>query len=151
MKKSFVKFLLLAICLGIFVNAADAQKKVAPRKSTKRASTSKTAKGKTKAKIKPTVAVTDTVKNVVAVAAPVVVNDSIPIKMVKKSLRPDEAVETSSLRDRTPLPYENLRADDALFRHKVFPVAISIAVMYLSGATIYTTPSCVTGMQEAGE
>ena len=120
MKKSFVKFLLLAICLGIFVNAADAQKKAAPRKSTKRASTSKTAKGKTKAKIKPTVAVTDTVKNVVAVAAPVVVNDSIPIKTVKKSLRPDEAVETSSLRDRTPLPYENLRADDALFRHKVW-------------------------------
>ncbi len=117
MKKSFVKYLLLAMCLGVFASAAEAQKK-GTRTVKKRTSTSKTAKGKTKAKIKQTIAVTDTVKNVVAVAAPV--NDSIPIKLVKKSLRPDEAVETSSLRDRTPLPYENLRADDALFRHKIW-------------------------------
>jgi len=35
-------------------------------------------------------------------------------------LRPDEAVETTMLKDRTPLPYENLRADDALYRHKIW-------------------------------
>jgi gliding motility associated protien GldN len=114
MKKNLVKYLLLAICLGIFANPAEAQKK---RTGSKRSS-SKTAKGKTKAKVKSSAAVTDASANVAPAPAPV--NDSIPIKKVLPSLRPDEAVETSSLRDRTPLPYENLRADDALFRHKLW-------------------------------
>ena len=61
----------------------------------------------------------DTVAAVVAAPAPVV-PDSLPIKKVLKSLRPDEAVETTTLKDRTPLPYENLRADDAMYRHKVW-------------------------------
>lgn len=116
MKKHFVKYFLLVICLGLFVSVVDAQKK--PRTATKRPAAKKTAKTKTKAKIKPTQAVTDTVAQVVAVPAPV--KDSLPIKNVLPSLRPDEAVETSTLRDRTPLPYENLRADDALFRHKIW-------------------------------
>jgi gliding motility associated protien GldN len=120
MKKHVVKYFLLVICLGLFVMAADAQKKGGtPRKGTKRPSTSKTAKGKTKANIKPTAAVTDSVPKVVI--APVEpLKDSLPIKKVLPSLRPDEAVETSTLKDRTPLPYENLRADDALFRHKIW-------------------------------
>jgi gliding motility associated protien GldN len=113
MKKSILKYLMLAICLGIFTNVAEAQKK---RTGSKRSS-SKTAKGKTKAKVKSSASVTDASANVAPVA---VVNDSLPIKRVLPSLRPDEAVETSNLRDRTPLPYENLRADDALFRHKIW-------------------------------
>ena len=117
MKKSFVKYLLLALCLGIFTNIAEAQKK--GRTATKRPAAKKVAKTKTKAKIKPTAPITDTVAAIAAVVAPVV-NDSLPIKKVLPSLRPDEAVETSTLRDRTPLPYENLRADDALFRHKIW-------------------------------
>jgi gliding motility associated protien GldN len=118
MKKSLVKYFLLALCLGIFTNIAEAQKK--GRTAIKRPAAKKTAKTKTKAKIKPTAPITDTIAAVAAVAAPVVVNDSLPIKKVLPSLRPDEAVETSTLRDRTPLPYENLRADDALFRHKIW-------------------------------
>jgi gliding motility associated protien GldN len=119
MKKHFVKYFLFSICIGLFVNAADAQKTSTKSRTSTKRSTSKTTKAKTKAKVKPTVAVTDTVaKVVVAVAAPV--KDSLPLKTVLPSLRPDEAVETSSLRDRTPLPYENLRADDALFRHKIW-------------------------------
>jgi gliding motility associated protien GldN len=120
MKRQFVKYFFLVILFGLFVNIADAQKKgTKPRAASKRASTNKTAKGKTKAKIKPTSAVTDSVAAVAALpAAPA--KDSIPIKIVLPSLRPDEAVETSTLKDRTPLPYENLRADDALFRHKIW-------------------------------
>src|SRR5688572_3153194 len=34
---------------------------------------------------------------------------------VKKSLRPDAAFDKSFINDRTPLPYEHLRVDDALF------------------------------------
>ena len=40
--------------------------------------------------------------------------------MVKKSLRNDNAFDKSSLNARTPLPYEHLRADDALFAEKVW-------------------------------
>lgn len=119
MKKQF-KYLLLLMCIGIFTNTVEAQKgKAKPRSSVKR-STSKTAKSKTKANVKKAAAVTDTVAVAAAPVPAPVVNDSIPIKEVRKSLRPDEAVETSTLRDRTPLPYEHLRADDALFRHKIW-------------------------------
>jgi len=115
MKKQVLRLLFLAVLLGGFADVAVAQKKPAPKKrtSTKRSTTTKT-----KAKVEPTVATIDTVQAVAAVAAPAV--DTLPIKQVKKSLRPDEAVETAVLRDRTPLPYENLRADDAVYRHKIW-------------------------------
>jgi len=114
MKKGIVKYLLLAVLVGGFSEVAMAQKKkTTPRKSTKR-----TTNTKTKAKIQPTEATVDTVAQVAAVAAPA--NDSLPIKPVLKSLRPDEAVETTVLRDRTPLTYEHLRADDAVYRHKIW-------------------------------
>ena len=119
MKKRYFKYFMLALCLGILANTVEAQtKKKTTRTATKRPSTRKTTKTKTKAKISPTVAQADTVA--VAAAAPAVFNDSLPIKTVKKSLRPDEAVETTMLKDRTPLPYENLRADDAMYRHKIW-------------------------------
>jgi gliding motility associated protien GldN len=113
MNKTF-KYLFAAICLCLVVSAADAQ-----RKSTKRSTTRKTTKSKTKAVVTPTVAVTDTIP-VATVAAPPPAPDSLPIKKVLKSLRPDEAVETTVLKDRTPLIYENLRADDAMYRHKIW-------------------------------
>jgi gliding motility associated protien GldN len=115
MKKYIVKYLLLAVLFAGFADVAMAQTK--KRTSVKRKQTSKTAKTKTKASIQPTVATADTLA-AVAVAPPA--NDSLPIKKVLKSLRPDEAVETTVLRDRTPLPYENLRADDAVYRHRIW-------------------------------
>lgn len=48
--------------------------------------------------------------------------DSIPIIEVKKSLRPNEAIERNLVKDRTPLPYENLREDDAVYRQKIWRV-----------------------------
>ena len=116
MKKNIVRLgFLFALSFGMCLSAA-AQK--TPRKAVKRSTTKKTTKSKTNLKVKPTTAVTDVVAQAVPTPAPVF--DSLPIKKVLPSLRPDEAVETSTLRDRTPLPYENLRADDALFRHKVW-------------------------------
>lgn len=119
MKKRYFKYLLLALCLGIFVNTAEAQKKKT-RTATKRTSTRKTTTSKTKTSIQPTVASEDTVAAVAVIPETEKLNDSLPIKNVKKSLRPDEAVETTMLKDRTPLPYENLRADDAMYRHKIW-------------------------------
>ncbi|MFZ1783601.1 MAG: gliding motility protein GldN [Ferruginibacter sp.] len=118
MKRRYFKYVLLALCLGLFVNTVEAQKK--KRTSTKRASTRKTASSKTKASIQPTVPQEDPVVVAPPPAPEPVFNDSLPIKNVKKSLRPDEAVETTVLKDRTPLVYENLRADDAMYRHKIW-------------------------------
>lgn len=39
---------------------------------------------------------------------------------VRKSMRPDDAYDKSMVNDRTPLPYEHLRWDDALFSEKVW-------------------------------
>jgi gliding motility associated protien GldN len=114
MKKHLIKCFMLAVGLSLFADAAFAQ---GGRKSTKRGGKSKTAKTKTKAKVTNGGAAT------VQAAAPVPEapkKDSLPIKTVLPSLRPDEAVETSSLKDRTPLQYEHLRADDALYRHKIW-------------------------------
>jgi gliding motility associated protien GldN len=117
MNKHFLKYFLLLVFVGLFSGMASAQKKPT-RNVKKRPPTSKTAKTKTKTKTTSSQAVT--VSTDQATAAPAPVKDSLPIKKVLPSLRPDEAVETSTLVDRTPLPYEHLRADDALFRHKIW-------------------------------
>ncbi len=39
---------------------------------------------------------------------------------IKRSLRNDAAYERSAMKDRTPLPYEHLRHDDALFSERVW-------------------------------
>lgn len=39
---------------------------------------------------------------------------------IKRSLRNDAAYEKNSIKDRTPLPYENLRMDDALYTERVW-------------------------------
>jgi len=116
MKNISLKYLLPLILLFALSNSVVAQK-------TKKA-TKKTTKTKSVASIQPSVPTADTT---VAAApetpkvdsASLVKNDSLPVKVVKKSLRPDEAVETTFLNDRTPLPYEHLRADDAAFRQKL--------------------------------
>ncbi len=122
MFKHSVKYLLLVVVLGLCTNLLEAQtpnKK--SRTATKRNTTRKTTKSKTKANIQPTAqidSVATTAKAVVTPPAPA--NDSLPVKIVKKSLRQDEAVDTKDIRDRTPLPYQNLRADDAVYRHKIW-------------------------------
>jgi gliding motility associated protien GldN len=62
------------------------------------------------------------------VAAPVVAtpppppppNDSLPVKPRKRSLRRDEAVVSDDLKENLPLAYEHLRAEDALYRHRIW-------------------------------
>ncbi|MFZ4057857.1 MAG: gliding motility protein GldN [Ferruginibacter sp.] len=124
MQKKLFRVLLLSFCLALFTNVVSAQKKKAgTRTAVKRGTTTrKTTKGKTKAKVSPTAQVDSVATAVVAPApaAPAPKNDSLPIPKVKKSLRPDEAVETKDIRDRTPLAYEHIRVDDAVYRHKIW-------------------------------
>jgi gliding motility associated protien GldN len=114
-----MKKLLKVLFLFVFVlgtaNATMAQK----RKATKRTSTAtkKKTTRSTKNKTRANVTGADATTDAAAVSAPV--GDTI-IKDVKKSLRRDGAVDDDAIRDRTPLPYENLRADDAVYRHKIW-------------------------------
>ena len=117
MKKYLVKYLLLALCLGVFSDVAMAQKGK-PRKATKRPTTRKTTKAVSKTKIRQ--ASSDTIAVVKAPVAPAKAHDSLPIINVRPSLRPEDAVDMSSIKARTPLPYEHLRGDDAVFRHKIW-------------------------------
>jgi gliding motility associated protien GldN len=117
MKKCILKSLMVMALVGFFAGTVSAQKKPA-RNVKKRPATTKSTKNKTKTKVSGGGSVTDQAVVAPSVEAPK--KDSLPIPMVKPSLRPDEAVETSTLRDRTPLPYEHLRADDALYRHKIW-------------------------------
>jgi len=119
MIKHSVKSLMLFVFMSLCVGLTQAQKKpVKKRTVQKRTNTTKTTKGKTKAKITPTPQVDSVTTLVVAPPAPKV--DSLPITKIKKSLRPDEAVETKDIRDRTPLAYEHIRVDDAVYRHKIW-------------------------------
>ncbi|MEI9934185.1 MAG: hypothetical protein WDM71_04900 [Ferruginibacter sp.] len=122
MKKQLSRVFLLAVCFLFCVHVTDAQTK--KRKAVKRgATTRKTTRSKTKATISPAAQV-DSVATVKPVAAivkdTVAVNDSLPIPRVKPSLRRDEAVITDNIRDRTPLTYTYLRADDAVYRHRIW-------------------------------
>lgn len=114
MKTIISRCFLVALSLGVFCNMADAQarKRTAQKRSTAR----KTTAAKTTANINP--AATDTA---IVVAPPPPV-DSLPIVSVKPSLRPETALENhnSLIKDRTPLPYQQLREEDAAYDERLW-------------------------------
>jgi gliding motility associated protien GldN len=112
--KKLVRILLLLVLVGGVADSAFAQKRKASKRSSR-----KTTSTKTQASIEPTAPTVDSVA-AAKVEAPAPANDSLPLKAIRKSLRPDEAVETTVLKDRSPLAYEHLRADDAVYRHKIW-------------------------------
>ncbi len=112
MKKIIVKCLFAALCLGVITNSAEAQTK---KRTVKKRTTAKKTQTAVKMNVKPAV---DTV--VVPPQPQVAVVDSLPIPVVKKSLRNDDAIERNLVKERVPLPYENIREDDAVYRQKVW-------------------------------
>ncbi len=105
---------MLTLCVGLLSNVCDAQAR--KRTAKKRTTARKTTAAKTTADINP--AATDTV--VVPPPAPPV--DSLPIANVKPSLRPETALENhnSLIKDRTPLPYQQLREEDAAYDERLW-------------------------------
>jgi len=97
------------------VNISYAQKS---KKSTK-----KTIKTPTKTNIVTTPTPVDTTTTPVTpttdAAANTKKNDSIPLPKIKKSLRKDFAYDESDNSEKVPLSYQSIRADDAVFRHKL--------------------------------
>lgn len=120
MKSIIIKCLALALCFGMIGYAGDAQtttkkKKATTRTVKKRTTAKRTTNSKTRADINPSAKVDTAV-----VIAPAPKLDSLPLSNVKRSLRPDDAVERNLVKDRVPLPYTYLREDDAVYREKVW-------------------------------
>jgi len=116
MKTIIIRCAVLTLCFGLLGNAVNAQaKKKAPtRTAKKRPTAKKTTNSKTTANISPSAKV-DTA---VVIAPPTI--DSLPITVVKKSLRNDDAIVRNLVTERTPLAYEDLREDDAVYRQKIW-------------------------------
>lgn len=107
MKKLLVYFL-MAGCFAMFSNYSEAQAK--KRTAKKRTTAKRTTNTRTQVSINPT-------RDTVPVVAKI---DSLPIPVVKKSLRSNDAIERNLINDRTPLAYDHLREDDAIFREKLW-------------------------------
>ena len=112
MKNRIIKLCLLVTVLALFAGQAEAQtnkKRVAKKRTTAKKNTSKNA-GNATATVAPT---KDTTK-------PVMVDPEINLGVIKKSLRNDDAVERNLVKERTPLPYEHIREDDAVYRQRLW-------------------------------
>lgn len=118
MKWKFAKYALLAVAFGFAINTVDAQTK--PRNKKLRSS----APAKKKASTKNTQAnVADAnlaanKQDTMVVTAPK--QDPLKMDTIRKSLRNDNAIEKNLVKDRTPLNYEHIREDDAIYREKVW-------------------------------
>lgn len=113
--KNLIKSCFLLVLGLALVGQADAQ-----RSSKKRANQQATS---------PEQGTQTTQEQVNNTKSPVNLNSGIPIEVdttslgdtaVRKSLRNDNAFDKAALSDRTPLPYEHLRWDDALYAEKVW-------------------------------
>jgi gliding motility associated protien GldN len=107
------KLLLVLLSFVAFTNYAEAQKAKPKKKAVQKAPPPAPVAA---------VAILDTVKPAVVIAPPPVPKiDSLPIPKLKKSLRADNGADTDmGIKERTPLPYEQIRADDAIYRHKIW-------------------------------
>lgn len=112
MKNRVIKWSLFLAVFCMLAGNVDAQTKKPSRPKAKRTTkktTSKNNNSKNTAAIKPV----DTVK-----PAPVEVKIEIPTP--KPSLRDDNAIQRNLVKDRVPLPYENIREDDAAYVQRIW-------------------------------
>ncbi len=112
MKNCIVKFSLLALVLALTIGSVDAQAP-ATRKSKKRTTKKKGTANKNAANTLAVAPAKDTTK-------PVAFEADIKLDTPRKSLRNDAAVERLLIKDRTPLAYEHIREDDAVYRQRVW-------------------------------
>jgi len=115
MKKRFIRLCLLATVIALAVGTADAQ--VKPRAKTKRTTTAKKpTTNKNKAGKDAAVApAKDTVVKPVAI-----LEADIKLDTPRRSLRNDAIIERNLVKDRTPLAYEHIREDDAVYRQRIW-------------------------------
>lgn len=113
MKKYLIRLCVLAMAILIVVGNVDAQTK--KRTVKRKAPAKKTTATKNKAADATVAPAKDTT------AKPVVVLDAdIKLDTPRKSLRNDAIIERNLVKDRTPLTYEHIREDDAVYRQRVW-------------------------------
>ena len=115
MKTRFIRLSLLAAVIALAVGTVQAQAP-ANRKKSKRSTTKK--KSNTS---KNSAATTAVVPKVDSTSKPVqeFIAD-IKLDTPRKSLRNDASIELNLVKDRTPLVYEHIREDDAVYRQRVW-------------------------------
>ncbi len=114
MKYRVIRSCLLATVIALAVGTVQAQAPP-PRKKSKR-TTKKTNTNKNSASAAAVVPAKDTTVK----APPVVLEADIKLDTPRRSLRNDAAIELNLVKDRTPLPYEHIREDDAVYRQRVW-------------------------------
>jgi gliding motility associated protien GldN len=115
MKKCLIRLCLLLTVVALVAGTVDAQT-TTPRKPKKRTVAKKKTTNKNQAGLNAAVApVKDTVSKPVA-AVEVTIKLDTPLK----SLRNDAIIERNLVKDRTPLAYQNIREDDAVYRQRVW-------------------------------
>src|ERR1035438_8161952 len=113
MKTRFIKLSFLAAMFAIAIGTVQAQAP-ASRKKTKRSTTKKktnTSKNSAVAVVPPKDTTAKPVQEFVA---------DIKLDTPRKSLRNDASIELNLVKDRTPLAYEHIREDDAVYRQRVW-------------------------------
>lgn len=113
MKNQIIKFCFVSLLLSFMAAEADAQRTPRRRTTTPQGNTQQQPQEQTNV-IKPPSGY-NPYGNI-----PIEVDTTSVSNSVKKSLRPDDIFDKSFINDRTPLPYEHLRWDDALFSEKVW-------------------------------
>jgi gliding motility associated protien GldN len=114
MKTRFIRLSLLATVIALAVGTVQAQAPVARKKAKRSTAKKKTNATKNSAANTAVVPPKDTVKPVQEFIA------DIKLDTPRKSLRNDASIELQLVKDRTPLAYEHIREDDAVYRQRVW-------------------------------
>ncbi len=114
MKKRFIRLSLLAVVIAMALGTAQAQAPAARKKTKRSTAKKKTNTNKNSAANTVVVPPKDTVKPVQEFIA------DIKLDTPRKSLRNDASIELQLVKDRTPLAYEHIREDDAVYRQRVW-------------------------------
>jgi gliding motility associated protien GldN len=115
MKKYLIRLCVLGLAVLIVANNVDAQTRkrtVKKRATTTKKTTSTKNQKAADASVAP-------VKDTTAKPA-VVLEADIKMDTPRRSLRNDAVIERNLVKDRTPLPYEHIREDDAVYRQRVW-------------------------------
>lgn len=107
---AFVSFMLAALVMCTATDSFGQTKRKAPQRRT---NTNRTT---AKPAPPPEPVVVDTPK----VVAKVEEKDTIPLKQVSVSRRPNSSIQGDLVKDKTPLPYDHLRVDDVVYKQVIW-------------------------------
>jgi gliding motility associated protien GldN len=105
--------------IALAVGTADAQT-TPTRKKKSRTSTTTKGKGKTATRSKKSAKDANLVSAPKDTVKPAPFDADIKLDTIRRSLRNDAIVERNLVKDRTPLDYEHIREDDAVYRQRVW-------------------------------